>query len=378
MIKNRYENAIENFRKINEERFKNLPERDDENYIDYLKVKTNVKYFKDDQFKMDAFEFYKEFKLYQELANLDQESQYAHHAVEIKGLLPRKNEACIYCSFHLGSYRLPNFILVKEEVDFTLLISEDDLSRSRDIYIDFFELLKKQCQKEASFSVINAEDPRIGIQMIRALKEGNSLMVYLDGNTGVGGMSRKDDKLMPINFLGKTILARKGIAYISYLLNVPIIPIVSYRTNLLNATVEFLPALRPDKSIEKETFTKQTTQHLFDIFSTYLLEYPTQWETWHYVNEFLDVKELSLPKNEAAYKEHQTYIYDVQRWGLFIKDQIHFLFDTRSYKCIKIPEPLWRLLYTVEKKEVENTSLLELLKENLKNQLIQLGVLIPV
>src|SRR5262249_47792339 len=52
--------------------------------------------------------------------------------------------------------------------------------------------------------IINAEAPDIAMRMVRALRAGRVVMVYIDGNTGSG--PRKADHLARVPFLGTHIL----------------------------------------------------------------------------------------------------------------------------------------------------------------------------
>src|SRR6185436_1408835 len=105
-----------------------------------------------------------------------------------------------------------------------------------------------------------------GMQIARAIQNGSSLLLFVDGNTGVGGAGRQDEKLCRIDFFGRKIFARKGIAYFSRMFNAPIIPVVSYYEKSeeeKNYFLEFSDSIFPDKSIPKEEFGNKLTQQLY-------------------------------------------------------------------------------------------------------------------
>lgn len=378
MLHPNYLSIIDDLKKDIFEKFESMPKPNESEYLDYLKIKANLQYFLENTAPIESFEFFKKVWFFQKLAERDQEeTSHALNMADIKGTLPSKEQACIYCTFHLGSYRLSNFILVREDIDFTLLISQENLDKSGDTYVKLYEALKREYNKEPSFNILNAEEGKIGLQLIREIKQGKSLMVYLDGNSGVGGQARKDNKLIPINFLDQKILARKGIAYLSHFLNVPIVPILSYRPDGVKTTIEFLPAIIPDKTIDRDQYAQQTTQFLFDTFSKYLLQYPEQWEGWFYVNNFIDATKIKTDQVTTTFNENTSYVFDENRYHLFMKDMLHYLFDVKTYNCIKMPKALWELLRKVEQKEIDYSYLPNLLKKDLFNQLLKVGILIP-
>ena len=135
------------------------------------------------------------------------------------------NSPCIICTYHTGSYRLINHFLVKNKTNFTLVIANKVKNKYGSVFSNLFETMTLDT-KSGTFDLLDAEDPASGLKMYKALKAGRSLLLYIDGNTG---SSDKNKNICDINFLSQRIYARKGIGYLSYLANVPIIPVICKR-----------------------------------------------------------------------------------------------------------------------------------------------------
>src|SRR5690606_330616 len=82
----------------------------------------------------------------------------------------------IIATFHLGSYRFLNLVLASARLKLALLVSTSVLGREEHHWV---------C-RYASLMVLDAEDPAVIVQIIRALKNEYTLVVYVDGNTGTG------------------------------------------------------------------------------------------------------------------------------------------------------------------------------------------------
>jgi len=357
--------------------FEVMPALDNVDYLDYLKVKANLQYFTQDTLSKDPFDFFKHTWFYDKLTERDQKQSNPLEHVTMKGQLPAPDQPAIYCSFHLGSYRLISYLLTKNNTNFSLLVSKEETENNTEVYTELIDSFIEKNDSKGSFNVLCAENERIGFQLIRELKKGNSILVYLDGNNGIGGVNRKDDKLVPVDFLGRNILARKGISFISHFINVPIVPIFSYRPEVYNQVLEVLPPIYPNKEMEREQYAQQTTQQLFDLFSDYLVQYPAEWNGWFYFNNFVDKSTLDSNSLDLVYQATTDYTFNQNRYSFFVKEMFHYLFDGNTQNCIKLPKALWELLLKVKKGELEYTYLPNLLKEKLFNQLLQKGILVP-
>ncbi|TXF88463.1 hypothetical protein FUA23_14350 [Neolewinella aurantiaca] len=343
----------------------------DINYRLGLECKANLqRFFPGNDF--DHAAFYRDTLINREWAIADEDNDYILKDAEIRGdktfLQPGAGPA-IYCTFHLGSYRLINFLLSRSGVDFSLVIDDDAVRLQADKFNRIYERMERSPEYPGTFSILNAEKQNIGINMIRTLKSNRSLLLYLDGNSGVGGMDRRDEKLLSIELLAGRILARKGISYISYRTKTPIVPVYSFREGDKNV-LELLPAVYPDVAMSSDEYCQATTQLLYDNLALHLRTRPTQWEGWLYVQKFVDFDEAPLVAESAA---TEGLSFNLSRYDIYQNpDEKGVLFDRHDYSYFSISKGL----YTVLNDTIEAGCLQYQIKRNLLDDLCRRAVLI--
>jgi KDO2-lipid IV(A) lauroyltransferase len=252
----------------------------------------------------------------------------------IKSLKSNKTPQ-IFCTFHLGSYRIIANLLIRMGHNFSTIVRQDVYSKQIESMMSYTARMKEKYDTTSEVSVLNAEDPQILLKLVRELKSGRSLLVYLDGNTGTG-----DEKLDPVDFLSQKINARKGMTYLSYITGVPLVPVVSYRkpdrTNMLYAG----EAIKAESGTSREEFSTKTLQYLFDFFAKYVASYPEQWEGWNYIHNALISREDSLqsPPNSAYKRIH--YEFNFSRYSIFELQDAPVLFDKILYSTYEISDGL--------------------------------------
>lgn len=298
---------------------------------------------------------------YKQLASLH--SRYVDLLRDVKmagdlEFLNDKDTPRIYCTFHMGSYRIMNLILAYKNIDFVLVISKETLKDQKETYLKSYNEQKKMYGTTGSFEFIEAESPTSIISMVKALKNGKSLVFYIDGNTGVGGVGRTDDKMLPIDFFGNTLFARKGIAYLSYKCDVPIINCFSIMNDKReDVTAIFNPPIVPDKTKATDEYTVETTQRIYDEFSEILMKHVEQWEGWMYVNRYLDTASFVDAESDYPFNSAIEYKYNQERYKSFAFNGERFLFDTTTYQTYPVVEDLMRVLDKDAKYKVDDNVL---------------------
>ena len=273
--------------------------------------------------------------------------------IQVKGdfeSIKRNNKSVIFCGFHLGSYRSLFPFLVKNGINLNLLIGEDVFRHDACIFKERFLEGKDFYNVNSTFDVINGENKVAVIKGLRGLKEGKSMVTYLDGNTGIGGNHRQDDKMTKINFLNQDIFVRKGIAYLSYVSQSPIIPVMMYRDKDFNNVIEFLESIVPDTSLSRDEFIYHFNQSAYDIFSKYLLKYPEQWEAWSYVHKFLDLTKVSQATSKSVEKKS---VLDWNRFSISKYENCSVIFDKYSFLIHFITNELFDLLNRLKNNDIQ-------------------------
>lgn len=254
----------------------------------------------------------------------------------------------IFCSFHLGSYTIIPLILLKN-FKLALVVNQKTLKTKGNIYK---EIVGKS--NLSDFEIIDAENENSMIHMIRKLKQGFSLMFYIDGNTGAGGFERKDNKLVKISFLNNQILARKGVAYLAFKLKLPIVPIYTYRLDTDNI-IHVDPEIKIDQfqTDDSQEFCQSCTQAIWQNFEQLLIKFEEQWEGWQYLYSFF-VKEEQ--KSYGLYTEssikHHILVFPNEK-DLFVRKGKYYTYDYIDFDIHEISKTVFTVLSKMQNNDLQ-------------------------
>lgn len=191
----------------------------------------------------------------------------------------------IYCTYHLGSYRHVFHYLAQQGIDCLLFVA----SKTRDLQGDSF--LRDSAQGSISqgwrgkLETVDAQSSSSLLAGVRALRRGKSVAIYIDGNAGVGS-NKDNDSMLPVNFFGRTMMARGGVAFLGHLSGMPIVPVTCLRDSSMGLSLTLHPAIKADAG-GRDAFVAQTTQALYDVLAAAMAANPAQWEGWLYVHNYL-------------------------------------------------------------------------------------------
>ncbi len=266
--------------------------------------------------------------------NLLQIGDFCEVKGNIKALKSAKTPQ-IFCTFHLGSYRIIANLLIRMGHNFSTIVRQDVYSKQLESMMSYTARMKEKYDTTSEVSVLNAEDPNILLKLVRELRSGRSLLVYMDGNTGSG-----DEKPDAVEFLSQKISARKGMTYLSYISGVPLVPVISYRKPDQSNMLYIDESIKADSTVSREEFSGKALQQLFDFFAKYVASYPEQWEGWNYIHNALITREESLQSPpDSAYKR-MHYEFNVTRYSIFELQDAPVLFDKVLYSTYEISDGL--------------------------------------
>ena len=214
-------------------------------------------------------DIFKNILLHKKLSILEQSTYEVLDFVEIENLsndtlTQLKNKPNIICTFHTGSYRVVNLFLTSNKIPYSLVVGKDIVQQQGATFQSLYNGLSGN-NPEADFNIIDAESANVGLQMLRELKKGRSLLLYIDGNTGAGAATTKNDNRCAINFLNQQLFARKGIAFLAHAANVPIITVASYRKSFEDIRLKFFNPIIPDAGKERTLFAEEATQQIYNL-----------------------------------------------------------------------------------------------------------------
>lgn len=301
----------------------------------------------------------KEILFNQACAVLDEDSCFLLESTKISDsgsmLLAAKESPVIFCTFHFGSYRLINQVLVSRGLSYILPVSSDIFATQKKRYEDGLKVLQAFFKTDSQLIVVNAEEPTTALTLARKTRAGWSLLAYIDGNTGVQGAGRRDAKTVRVPLLGKPIYARKGIAFLSHFLKVPIVPVLCEITGQMQRTMTFHEEIDPSGfSKEREAYCQMATERLYAVLAGYLKRVPGQWEGWLDMQKYLDMDaiagsegtdedsvETASPAEDIA---DSRLVFNRERFGFIVQEDGRALLDKDSYKLLSLPQSITDIL----------------------------------
>ncbi|MCX6214803.1 hypothetical protein [Spirosoma sp.] len=274
----------------------------------------------------------------------------------------------IYCTYHLGSYRLLTSVLFRQGVDCVLLVGSNMNRSQGDGMAEHIEGLRKKHGLTNVFRVVEAGRPSAGLTVLRELKAGRSLIVYVDGSPETFPDAGDEAQFLSVRFGNRRVLTRKGVGYLSHVTGVPIVPVVSYRGADSMNTLHYLKPIRPIVRSDRELYCQEAMQQLYDAFWPFLNKYPEQWEGWNYMHLFLEPEK---PLNSLSKRADFQPVFNEERYSLCDLQQAPILFDRQNYQTYEITEDLRDLLMNL--KEVE--SIEALVGQEVFGELLEMEVL---
>ena len=314
---------------------------------------------------------FRELLLQQIFTSFDQQCLSAGDLVKLRGaqeVLNKENSPKIYCTYHLGSYRLLTSVLFRKGVDCVLLVGSNMNQNQGEGMTEHIEGLRKKHGLTNVFRVVEAGSPTAGLTVLRELKAGKSLIVYVDGSPETGPETGEEAQFLSVRFGNRRLLTRKGVGYLSHAANVPIVPVVSYRQPDRTNVLHCLKAIRPILKSDREMYCQEVMQQLYDAFWSYLKQYPGQWEGWNYIHLFL---EPNATQADFLHYCNNRPTFNEKRYTLCDLEKAPVLFDRQLYQTYEITEDLRDLLLNLH----EIDSIEAVVGEEVFSELVDMQVL---
>ena len=256
----------------------------------------------------------------------------------------------LFCTFHYGSYGLINGLLASRGIDFALPVSSQIFQQLKPRYDRNMQLLQEQSPAAlGQMQLLDAEASTLLLLLRRKVKAGHSLLFYLDGNAGVGGMQSSNENMTQIRWFDHAIQSRIGLSFISHFLQIPIVPVLCYRRGLLLNTLYFGEALQPRKQAATADVHQQVTQQLFDFLADFVKKDPSQWEAWMYLHRFISAPPLPVAPETQGICNDMTLSFNHQKYQLLkygeqlvVFDPTYFRYFTVPTDCTAVVEDLYR------------------------------------
>lgn len=248
-------------------------------------------------------------------------------------LIGNNQKPFIFCTFHIGSYRLIANILLRRGYQFSTLVRQEVFESQQAEFKEYCQSMRDTFNTPSKVNILNAEDPRVLLQMTRELQAGRSILVYIDGDTGTG-----EEHKTTVDFLNQQVRVRKGIPYASFLSGVPILPVVQYRKKDLQNVLRIGKPISIRKNESREEFSQRSLRMIYRYFGEYIEKYPDQWEGWCYIHNSLVIKtqQMALETVQDHSNKRTTFRFNQSRYRIFELESNYLLFDRTAYETFEI------------------------------------------
>ena len=251
----------------------------------------------------------------------------------------------IFVSFHTGSYNLLPSWLLKSGHEFYLMADTDSLD-IKEYSSSMKSIYREKYHTEGDFKMINVEEEGAIFRIIRKIKDKKITLAFLDGNKGIGGQVKDNKNLMEVDFLQGRVKVRKGLAYMAFLTNTPLVLALNY----FKDGQRYLKIYDPIEIIEtdRKAYCKRAINQIFEYFEEHVRTYPGQWSNWPYVHRWSNIKhfeeQLSSGHPISTNTIHQRdWKFNKDRFcPLKVKDD-HYLFDRIKYHLTSVSPNLMPL-----------------------------------
>ena len=294
----------------------------------------------------DYERLYKEVVYYQKISGIEQaDTRYLRRSKIIDYTTLRSasgsvQEHTIFATFHLGSYRLMNCYLYELGYKVVLIIDDSVFNKQQE---EMLRVCREVLHNEATSDmvILNIKDRRSIFRLKELMRSGYVMSVYLDGNSAMVDKNQDFTKsFIPVAFLESKIFVKNGIGKLAALLQAQIIPVVSFREQSGDNTMEFHKEIRMEDFKTREEFSVRSIEKAYQLLEEKLIHYPEQWECWLYIHKWF-MRDAS--RGYVAMKKTNG-LFNTERYTTFSLGNAYFLFDLIDYQSYPIEEELHKAI----------------------------------
>jgi hypothetical protein len=216
---------------------------------------------------------------------------------------------------------------------------------------DFRDALDNSCRATdvptTMYRMRNTADTALLRKLLHDLRDGYSLLIYIDGNVGTNSdkeRSGKDGHLVGVNFMDCPLLSRFGFAMLGYLSKCPILPVMLRRQDKHNV-VRFYPVIE-NSGMSRDAFCQKACATVWLHLEHALRVDPTQWESWRCIDLSVDISRLKerFGKVNMEFIQDVPLIFNLRRYALSNRSDTPVLYDRAEYRIIPINSKVYDAL----------------------------------
>ncbi len=299
------------------------------------------------------------------------DASYIHQLIEEYGGL-------LFGLFHFGAHR--HVLLDSAGINIPVVAPIAGQS-----YYDLQKMMSSSSEEKANLvQLIEVEGEKVSRELFKALRNGRVGGIYVDGNMGPTD-KQKIESGVQVDFFKHKLMVKAGIARLSLLLKLPILPVFCINNNNVDE-VEFGKLIKPaKKEANKSEFCISVMQNLYKELEAKVKKSPSDWEYALCLHRWItsvgggvdNVKVLPIIFDTITLKH--KLVSEIR------KDDSYFWVNTSLSKGFKVPNKLifiFKELYRKRKLSWQYFSSLilqnkyvaeEVLIQLLRNELVELN-----
>jgi hypothetical protein len=132
----------------------------------------------------------------------------------------------------------------------------------------------------ASWTPLLLDDKRTTLRVAQALRRGEIVLIFFDGNNGVDG-PWGDAGRVEVPFFGEPVSVKAGVARLACFSGAPILPLIALKDSITSGTLVYEPLLIPpagSQPQERNQFAAETMRQLFSLLEKYARRYTEDWD----------------------------------------------------------------------------------------------------
>jgi lauroyl/myristoyl acyltransferase len=357
---------IENYKEVLRQKIFTPTDKDIKTFsLGFALFQANVQRFLPNFSNDNLEKTYKQLLFNQYLASLDQFDTDKLEKITVKNASDKidisANKPLIFATFHYGSYKAVNYYLLKKGYNVVLIVDEPAYKNHKDNIDKSYTAFKQQINNGADYIVLNIKDTASIFKVKNLMQKGYVLLVYMDGNVGVQKERNLEKGSLEIQFCSSNLFVKKGVAFLSALLSVPIIPVISSWDEKENILLEFYDTVMPDESNDKNVYIQATIQKLYSILAENVMLQMNQWEAWSYMHKWIK-RDIMFPYEET---NNLQLIFNKHRYFLFLLNDGYYVFDKYSYCAFPLDKETYFHLQKGNVKKIKSKKLEYLSSKNI-------------
>lgn len=272
----------------------------------------------------------------------------------------------VIAAFHFCDYRMLPIYLASMGLKIDLLSDAENSSRVRSILTS--ERVSKHLSKGKGFlqgisvreledimTYLDSSDHRTPWQLLDNLRQGHSLVIFPDGNSGTSQGEGYQGNSVIANLMGRKIRIKSGPAMLAYAAGSFVVPVFPYAEKERTCLRVYAP-IYINKGETIHEYRDRVSATLISQLEAEILSRPEEWEEWH--NFFwwvlqppfnqTEVTSCSFSKLPEFAKETRIILTDDWLWRLKIGETQHVI-DVRTCQSFGTNMELGRLVDMAER-----------------------------